>query len=144
MDWKLRHITEDIEEIRKNIRIIPICNFVFFLFFLAFSLTINYDRVILLFSTAILFFLIHYLYDWSSSSINVSFFILYLALVGIEYLIIGMPESGATFQLGKGILFNIVIFVFPIIYIGIRVGCALSILLLEYKKISLDKIRKKL
>ena len=81
-------------------------------------------------------------YNWSNPKINLSFLFVYMVIFFVELLLIGIPEQllSSSGRISKGFLFDMVLYMLPFIYLGIRITCILPLLMIYYRsrKLELD------
>jgi hypothetical protein len=107
-----------------------------------FSELLDSLRVQLCLITGISLLVLSKIYDWKSNNINVIILLSYLGLVFMEFVSIGLPEypisyDFESFEVSKGIMFDIFIWMLPPLYMLTRI-------LLVIPLVSIFKTSKKL
>ena len=74
-------------------------------------------------------------YNWSNPKINLIFLFIYILILIVELYILGIPERLMTpgRGLSKGFFFDMVVYMVPFVYIGIRVTCILPLMIIYYR-----------
>lgn len=88
---------------------------------------------------AVLYLIPYLFYNWQSVRVNTGLLIILLSLLGAELLHLGIPNSPIEIQqqISKGIMFDMLVSIFPYIYIGIKLFALLPashIIMTSYKK----------
>ncbi|WP_143473708.1 hypothetical protein [Flavilitoribacter nigricans] len=83
-------------------------------------------------ASAILLFALLKIYDWTSFSVNTGILVAYLLGVVLEYLQAGLPGESlppaSTDAASKGILFDLLVIISPVIYVFARTLLALGLI----------------
>jgi hypothetical protein len=83
-------------------------------------------------------------YNWANPKVNLIFLFVYMIILFAELLIFGIPEPLLVTSRGlsKGFFFDMVLYMIPFIYIGVRITCILPLVIIYYqsRKLNLEVV----
>ncbi len=79
-------------------------------------------------------------YNWANPKINLAFLFVYILILMAEFSILGLPEPLMNPSRGytKGFLFDMLVYMVPFIYFGIRITCILPLAIMYYRSRKLN------
>lgn len=92
----------------------------------------------------VVFVLAHRNYDWKNQQVNFVFLFVYLGIALAEYLLAGLPGyplryDFESYELSRGFMFDLLVWMLPYAYAGIRVGMVIPILAVVRNRYQLDR-----
>ena len=134
-NWSIKIRQQKFDDSKGMVPAILFGNAILFMFLVVFHATnplVNVHLISL--AITILFFLgLHKIYDWKNQSINIGILFFYLLLFALEFGIAGLPETYLSngyngIKYGKGMMFDLLIGIYPLSFCLLRLALALPIL----------------
>lgn len=130
------------EDLKKSLQLALIGNLVLGLILLFPDIggwATNYNAQLCVVTAGFFFLFVKY-YDWNSNGVNILIALIYLALFYFEYKFLGFPGTDIyydtnNYQIGKGVLMDLFLWILPGVYIGLRFCLGIPFLLMvKWKK----------
>ncbi len=79
-------------------------------------------------------------YNWANPKINLAFLFVYILILLVEVSILGIPEQlmNSRGNFSKGIFLEMLVYMVPFIYIGVRITCILPLAIMYYRSRKLN------
>lgn len=93
--------------------------------------------------SGLLIFLGNLFYGWTSPKINFLFLLIYTLLVVVELSVLGIPEAVIISNngLSKGFFLEIMLYMVPFIYLGVRITLIIPLLIIWYRSLKLIRVK---
>jgi len=134
-NWSLKIRQQKFDDSRRMIPAILFGNLILFFFLIAFHSSGELVKIHLIsLATTLLFTLgIYKIYNWENQSINITVLLFYLLICVLEFGIAGLPETYMSYSYytrfyEKGMMFDLLVSIYPLTFLLLRFTLALPIL----------------